>query len=177
MSPRKSLLERIGDALKGGADDVKETAQPVYDTAAQEVDQRLPDSVAKEAERASDYLQEQAATVEETALERANRMREEMAAKAAEEARQVAEAKRRYEAEEEARALREAQEYARAQRAAAAAAAAAMRTYKVQPGDSLSAIALEFYRDASRWPEIFAANRDKISDPNLIRVGQELVIP
>jgi nucleoid-associated protein YgaU len=49
--------------------------------------------------------------------------------------------------------------------------------YVVQPGDSLSKIAKEIYGDASRWPEIFEANKDQISDPNLIRVGQELVIP
>lgn len=51
------------------------------------------------------------------------------------------------------------------------------RTYTVQPGDSLSAIALSLYGDASCWPEIFKANGDKISNPNLIYPGQELTIP
>ena len=51
------------------------------------------------------------------------------------------------------------------------------QTYVVEAGDSLSKIAKEFYGDASRWPEIFEANKDQISDPNLIRVGQKLRIP
>jgi nucleoid-associated protein YgaU len=51
------------------------------------------------------------------------------------------------------------------------------QTYVVEAGDSLSKIAKEFYGDASRWPEIFEANKDQISDPNVIRVGQKLHIP
>jgi nucleoid-associated protein YgaU len=47
----------------------------------------------------------------------------------------------------------------------------------VQPGDSLSKIAKEVLGDASRWREIFEANKDKIKDPNLIYPGQELRIP
>jgi LysM repeat protein len=49
--------------------------------------------------------------------------------------------------------------------------------YVVQPGDHLSKIAKEVYGDARRWPEIFEANKDKITDPNLIYPGQELRIP
>ncbi|MBN1179697.1 MAG: LysM peptidoglycan-binding domain-containing protein [Anaerolineae bacterium] len=51
------------------------------------------------------------------------------------------------------------------------------KTYVVQAGDSLSKIAEEVYGDANRWSEIFEANKDKISDPNAISVGQKLVIP
>jgi nucleoid-associated protein YgaU len=51
------------------------------------------------------------------------------------------------------------------------------RTYVVESGDSLSKIAKEVYGDASRWPDIYEANRDKIDDPNLIYPGQELRIP
>jgi len=51
------------------------------------------------------------------------------------------------------------------------------RVYVVQPGDSLSRIAKEVYGDGSRWPEIFEANKDKISDPGRIYPGQELRIP
>ena len=58
-----------------------------------------------------------------------------------------------------------------------AAKAAEVRTYMVKSGDSLSKIAKELLGDASRWPEIYEANKDKIKDPNLIRVGQELTIP
>jgi nucleoid-associated protein YgaU len=51
------------------------------------------------------------------------------------------------------------------------------RKYTVQPGDSLSAIAQRFYGRANEYNKIFEANRDKLSDPNQIRPGQELVIP
>lgn len=51
------------------------------------------------------------------------------------------------------------------------------RTYTVNPGDNLSAIAQNFYGDASQWHRIYDANRDKISNPDLIHPGQELVIP
>jgi hypothetical protein len=51
------------------------------------------------------------------------------------------------------------------------------RTYTVKPGDSLSKISREFYGDANKYEKIFQANRDKISDPNKIRPGEELVIP
>jgi nucleoid-associated protein YgaU len=51
------------------------------------------------------------------------------------------------------------------------------RTHVVQSGDTLSKIAKEYYGDSSRYMDIFNANRDKLSDPNKIQVGQELVIP
>jgi LysM repeat protein len=61
--------------------------------------------------------------------------------------------------------------------AAAANAASATRTYKVQPGDTLSKISKEFYGDANKYQRIFEANRDKLDSPDKIRVGQDLVIP
>jgi len=68
--------------------------------------------------------------------------------------------------------------------AAAAAAAAvgaaptpAVRSYTVQPGDSLSKISKEFYGDASKYMKIFEANRDKLTDPDKIRAGMDLLIP
>jgi nucleoid-associated protein YgaU len=57
------------------------------------------------------------------------------------------------------------------------APAAAVRTYTVQSGDTLSRIAQHFYNKASEYPKIFEANRDKLSDPDKIKVGMELVIP
>lgn len=47
--------------------------------------------------------------------------------------------------------------------------------YTVKPGDTLSKLAIQFYGDMSRWPQIAAANG--IENPNLIRVGQQLNIP
>lgn len=49
--------------------------------------------------------------------------------------------------------------------------------YTVQPGDTLSQIAKELYGDSRLWTLIFEANRDKLSNPGLIRVGMELRIP
>lgn len=51
------------------------------------------------------------------------------------------------------------------------------RTYTVASGDNLTAIARQFYGDGNQWHRIYDANRDKISDPNLIHPGQQLVIP
>jgi LysM repeat protein len=58
-----------------------------------------------------------------------------------------------------------------------AAAAPAARTYEVKSGDSLSKIAKQFYGDASKYPKIFEANRDQLSDPDKIKPGQKLRIP
>jgi nucleoid-associated protein YgaU len=51
------------------------------------------------------------------------------------------------------------------------------RTYTVNSGDNLSAIAQHLYGDASQWRRIYEANRDKISNPDLIYPGQVLNIP
>lgn len=47
--------------------------------------------------------------------------------------------------------------------------------YIVQPGDSLSIIALKFYGDLYAWPKIMNANN--LSNPDNIEVGMELIIP
>jgi nucleoid-associated protein YgaU len=59
----------------------------------------------------------------------------------------------------------------------AGAGSAGHRTYTVKSGDSLSKIAREYYGNAGDYMKIFNANRDKLSDPNKIQPGQELVIP
>ena len=51
------------------------------------------------------------------------------------------------------------------------------RSYTVVKGDSLSKIAKREYGKASDWRRIFDANRDQISDPDLIHPGQVLRIP
>jgi nucleoid-associated protein YgaU len=66
--------------------------------------------------------------------------------------------------------------------AAAAAAAASgpsvtARTYTVQAGDNLSKISKQFYGDANKYMKIFEANRDKLSDPDKLKAGIDLVIP
>ncbi len=54
---------------------------------------------------------------------------------------------------------------------------AAPKTYTVQPGDTLSKISRNFYGEAGKYMKIFEANRDKLSNPDLIKVGQVLTIP
>jgi nucleoid-associated protein YgaU len=54
---------------------------------------------------------------------------------------------------------------------------AAERTYTVVSGDSLSRIAKREYGDANKWRVIYEANRDRISNPDLIHPGQTLTIP
>ena len=49
--------------------------------------------------------------------------------------------------------------------------------YTVAPGDSLGALALRFYGDASKYVDILAANGSRIRGANDIRTGQKLVIP
>ncbi len=49
--------------------------------------------------------------------------------------------------------------------------------YTVVAGDTLSAIAQQWYADAAQWPRIFEANRDQITNPNLIFSGQVLRVP
>lgn len=61
--------------------------------------------------------------------------------------------------------------------AASASGGSSNRTYTVKSGDTLSKIAQEFYGNANAYNRIFDANRDKLSDPNKVQVGQQLVIP
>ncbi|MBS1518800.1 MAG: LysM peptidoglycan-binding domain-containing protein [Bacteroidetes bacterium] len=51
------------------------------------------------------------------------------------------------------------------------------KTYVVNSGDTLSKIAKEMYGDANKYMDIFNANKDKLSDPDKIKPGQELIIP
>lgn len=50
-------------------------------------------------------------------------------------------------------------------------------TYTVKSGDNLSKISKQFYGDANEYMRIFYANRDKLRDPDMIQVGQQLTIP
>jgi len=57
------------------------------------------------------------------------------------------------------------------------AAAETPRTHRVAEGESLSSIASAFYGDPGRWDDLAAANRDRLPDPDRMRVGLLLVIP
>lgn len=52
-----------------------------------------------------------------------------------------------------------------------------VRTYQTVPGDTLWSIALHFYGDGTKYHQIFDANRDTLSDPNLIYAHTVLRIP
>ncbi len=48
--------------------------------------------------------------------------------------------------------------------------------YVVKPGDSLWRIASRYLGSGYRWREVWALNRDRVRDPDLIRIGQTLRI-
>lgn len=54
---------------------------------------------------------------------------------------------------------------------------ATTKTYVVKSGDTLWGIARTYYGNGAEYPKIFNANRNIISNPNLIYPGQKLVIP
>ena len=51
------------------------------------------------------------------------------------------------------------------------------QTYAVKSGDTLTKISQQFYGSPNEFMRIFYANRDKLSDPNKIQIGQQLTIP
>jgi LysM repeat protein len=57
------------------------------------------------------------------------------------------------------------------------AAVAQSTQYIVRSGDSLTMIADRYYHNAGDWQYLYQENDNTISDPNLIYVGQDLVIP
>lgn len=52
-----------------------------------------------------------------------------------------------------------------------------VKTYVIKPGDTLAKIAQAMYGDASRWKEIYQANKSVIANPDVIQVGVTLTIP
>ncbi len=53
----------------------------------------------------------------------------------------------------------------------------APKIYVVQKGDTLYSIARKIYNDQTKWREIYAANKDQIPDPDVLKVGQKLILP
>jgi nucleoid-associated protein YgaU len=60
---------------------------------------------------------------------------------------------------------------------ASAATPTAGKSYTVKAGDTLSKIAKEHLGDANAYMRIFEANKDKLSNPDLIKPGQVLTLP
>jgi len=61
--------------------------------------------------------------------------------------------------------------------AASASGPSSARSYLVQPGDNLSKISKQFYGDATKYMKIFEANKDKMTDPDHLKAGTNLIIP
>lgn len=59
----------------------------------------------------------------------------------------------------------------------APASAPAVKTYTVKPGDTLSKIAKEHLGSANAYMKVFNANKDQLTNPDLIKPGQVLRIP
>jgi NitT/TauT family transport system substrate-binding protein len=59
----------------------------------------------------------------------------------------------------------------------AAAPAGDPQEYTVEAGDTLTHLALRYYRDWRKWEKIYEANRQTMKDPHYIYVGQKLIIP
>ena len=55
--------------------------------------------------------------------------------------------------------------------------ASSPRFHTVLKKDTLYSLARQYYGNAARWKEIYQANISSISDPNMIRIGDRLVIP
>jgi LysM repeat protein len=51
------------------------------------------------------------------------------------------------------------------------------QTYTVKEGDTLSTISKDFYGNSSDYMRIFNANKDKLTNRNMIEVGQKIMIP
>ncbi len=49
--------------------------------------------------------------------------------------------------------------------------------HMVEPNDSLTKIAKKYFGDETKWDKIFEANKDNMSNPHSLYVGQELLIP
>jgi LysM repeat protein len=51
------------------------------------------------------------------------------------------------------------------------------RSYTVKSGDTLASISRRFYKSSGHWKQILSANKDKIDNPENLKVGETLTIP
>ncbi len=51
------------------------------------------------------------------------------------------------------------------------------RVHTVQAGETLYSITAKYYGDGKHWRKILVANRNRLSDPQDLRVGMKLIVP
>ena len=176
----RSFAERIKDQVAAAAEDAQEKAEQKHDQEERREAQleqqkaRAEEQKARaEQQRAAQQAQSAGASIQDS-IAAAAKQAAENAAKARGQSAPAAPASDT----EELETLRNrVAELEKQKPAAAPAAAPEPRTYTVKGGDSLSKIAKNFYGDAMQWKRIYEANRDKISNPDLIHPGQVFVIP
>ena len=49
--------------------------------------------------------------------------------------------------------------------------------HTVESGENLSKISKHYFKDANKYMNIFNANKDQLTNPDVIKVGQKLKIP
>lgn len=49
--------------------------------------------------------------------------------------------------------------------------------HTVASGENLSKISKHYFKDANKYMQIFNANKDQLTNPDMIKVGQKLKIP
>ena len=141
-----------------------EEKKGIFDKAIDALTNRDEKAAAEEAKAAAAAAEKKAADAEA----RAKAAEDKMKAAEQEKAKEMM-AKR----EEEARALA-------AQRAAEAAKPKIIAEHTVADGETLSGIALKYYKSATRqyWEVIYEANKAVIGDnPGMIKIGSKLMIP
>jgi nucleoid-associated protein YgaU len=51
------------------------------------------------------------------------------------------------------------------------------RVHTVQAGETLFSIARQYYGDQRQWRRIYQANKNRLQDPQNVRVGMKLIVP
>jgi NitT/TauT family transport system substrate-binding protein len=56
-------------------------------------------------------------------------------------------------------------------------ASTASTEHTVIGGDTLSHLALQYYGNARKWPKIFEANKETMTNPHYLYIGQKIIVP
>jgi len=179
---KKGLLDKLEEAVfpkEKRREEAEEKEKQAMEQARQ-AQMREEESRVRAAEEARKKAETEARV--QAAEDQRRKAMEEQSQKAMAEQRQKEMEEQRNRAEEQRRRQDEVDRMARAQQAIPATGGAAkeVRKHKVKAGETLSHLALKYYGSAARdeYMKIYEANKEIIGDnPNLIREGQELVIP